>query len=63
MSNSRRVRTGPLWTVTLLMSVLLIGGSLIAYDLPAARMFGVLGGLCLPVFAALHYAADGDPDV
>lgn len=62
MSNSRRVRTGPLWVVTILISGLLIVGSLIAYDLPAARMFGVLGGVSLPLVSALHYAAGGSPD-
>jgi ABC-type amino acid transport system permease subunit len=54
MNGTREVRTGPLWVVTLVLSVLLVGGSLIAYDLPAARMFGVLGGLSLPLVSLLH---------
>jgi hypothetical protein len=51
------VRPRPLWAVTLFLSALLVGGSLIAYDLPAARLFGVLGGVALPIVAGLHYFA------
>lgn len=53
---TREVRTGPLWVVTVLLSCLLIAGSLIAYDLFAARMFGLLGGVMLPFVAFLHRA-------
>jgi hypothetical protein len=53
----RRPPTGPLWVVTCTMSALIIVGSLIAYDLPTARAYGVLGGVTLPLLAALHFVA------
>lgn len=54
---TRTPPAGPLWGVTLLMSGILIMGSLIAYDLPAARMFAFLGGVTLPPLCVLHYYA------
>ena len=43
-----------LWLVTLLYAALLVGGTIISYDKAAAQMFGVLGGVSLPVFCSVH---------
>jgi hypothetical protein len=42
------------WAVTLLMSGTLIVGALIAQDLPAARAFGIIGGVAIVVMSAYH---------
>jgi hypothetical protein len=47
--------TGVLWVVTLGFSVLLLFGTLIAYDKGAAQMFGVLGAVSIPVISFLHW--------
>lgn len=54
---SGEVNLGALRVVVLLMSVLLIGGTLVSYDMAAAQMFGLLGGVALPLVAALYEVA------
>jgi len=49
---TREVNVGALRVVVLLM-----GGSLISYDKAAAQMFGVLGGVTLPLVALLYEVA------
>ena len=53
------VRVGPLWAVTLFLSFLLVAGAFVSYDHAAAKMFGVLGGVALPLVSGLHYLAGG----
>jgi hypothetical protein len=51
---SGEVNLGALRVVVLLMSVLIIVGTLISYDKAAAQMFGLLGGVTLPLVALLY---------
>lgn len=51
---SAEVNLGALRAVVLLMSVLLVAGTLVSHDKAAAQMFGLLGGITLPLVALLY---------
>lgn len=52
-----RVRTGPLWAVTLVFSGMGVVGALAAYDQPTAQMFALVVSISIPAFSALHAIA------